>query len=104
MSESESIGKLEMNRYNNSKIYKLRDEISGYYYIGSTRNCLSKRLSQHKCDTKKKPDVGVYKLFNEVGQVTLKIILVEEHYLENKNSFYERKTVLYKCIKPMKNV
>ena len=42
----------EFNRYENSKIYKLIDPDSGYYYIGSTCGPLSLRLHRHKIDSK----------------------------------------------------
>ena len=84
MTEQDSFDKTEMNRYNNSKIYMLRDEINACFYIGSTCNSLSKRLSQHKYDIKKKPTIGVYNYFSAIGADNIKIILMEEHYLDNK--------------------
>ena len=48
------------NRYENSKIYKLIYPDSGYYYIGSTTNRLSARLSLHTSRAKLKPDTKVY--------------------------------------------
>jgi len=35
------------NKYLNGKIYYIKDNISGDYYIGSTCNGLKKRLQQH---------------------------------------------------------
>ena len=35
------------NKYANSKIYVIIDNVSGDYYIGSTTNTLKKRLQQH---------------------------------------------------------
>ena len=75
---------MENNRYNNSSIYKMQDQINGYFYIGSTCNPLSKRLYWHKCDAKKQPDRKVYKYFNSIGWDNVKIILIEQHYLDNK--------------------
>ena len=40
--------KVEYNRYNNSKIYKLVNSVDDAFYIGSTTAQLSKRLSWHK--------------------------------------------------------
>ena len=74
---------MENNRYNNSKIYKLVDQVNGYFYIGSTCNPLSKRLYWHKCSAKKHSERKVYKYFNELGWDNVKIILIEEHYLDN---------------------
>lgn len=78
------MGIMENNRYNNSKIYKMVDQVNGYFYIGSTCNPLSKRLYRHKCDAKKHPEQKNYKYFNEIGFDNVKIVLIEEHYLENR--------------------
>ena len=77
---------MENNRYNNSKIYKLVDQVNGYYYIGSTCNPLSKRLHWHKQNSKKQSlqNIKVYKHFNSIGWENVKIILIQEHYLDNK--------------------
>ena len=75
---------MENNRYNNTKIYKMYDLIYGNFYIGSSTNILSKRLAKHKQDSKIFQDRTVYKIFNEIGWENVKIVLIEEHYLENK--------------------
>ena len=77
---------MENNRYNNSSIYKMQDQINGYFYIGSTCNPLSKRLSWHKrnANQDKYKNAKVYKYFNEIGWNNVKIVLIEEHYLDNK--------------------
>ena len=36
-----------MNKYNNSKIYKIIDNTNGSVYIGSTTQSINKRLSEH---------------------------------------------------------
>ena len=76
--------KVEYNRYNNSKVYKIVDQINGFYYIGSTTAQLSKRLSWHNKLSLQEPDRKFYKYMNEIGRDKFKIILIEEHYLENK--------------------
>ena len=75
---------MENNRYNNSKVYKLIDEINDYFYIGSTCDKLSKRLSWHKTSARHHPERKVYKYFNSINWNNVKIVLIEEHYLENK--------------------
>ena len=75
----------EYNRYENSKIYKLIDPESGYYYIGSTCDKLSHRLNKHKHTSKKHFEQKVYKAFNELGWDNVKIILIQELYLDNKD-------------------
>ena len=75
---------MENNRYNNSKIYKLVDQVNGYTYYGSTTDLLSKRFYKHKFDAKKSPERKIYSYFNKIGWDNVKIVLVEEHYLQNK--------------------
>ena len=50
------------NRYENTKIYKLIHPDSGYFYLGSTCDRLSKRLNKHKKDAKIHVDRKVIKL------------------------------------------
>ena len=86
MSKKETLNtEMTTNRYHKSKVYMIRDNINGKFYIGSTCNSLSARLSKHKNDTKRRPNSGVYKYFNEIGVENLKIILIEEYQLENKS-------------------
>ena len=75
----------EKNRYNHTKIYKLVDQVNQYFYIGSTTNSLSKRRAEHKADSLRQPDRLLYKHFNKIGWESIKIILIEEHTLENKD-------------------
>jgi len=42
-------------------------------------------LCGHKSDAKKNPERKVYKAFNELGWEHVKIILIEEHFLENRD-------------------
>jgi len=72
------------NPYNHSKIYKLIDVNSGYYYWGATCNRLSVRLCKHKTDAKRRPERKVYTAFNEIGWDSIKIILQQELCLQNK--------------------
>ena len=75
---------MENNRYNNAKIYKLFEEETGYFYIGSTCQSLSKRYYTHKCDAIRQPERKVYKCYNSLGWENVKITLIEEHFLDNK--------------------
>ena len=45
--------KPEFNRYNNSKVYKLINDVDDYFYIGSTCSSSAKRLNSHKSNAKK---------------------------------------------------
>ena len=75
---------MENNRYNNSSIYKMQDQVNGYFYIGSLCYPLSKRLYWHKQNAKQRPEQKAYKYFNSIGWDNVKIVLIEEHYLDNK--------------------
>ena len=75
---------MEINRYNHTKIYKLVDCVNHFFYIGSTCDILSKRLYQHKAKAKQTPDRKVYKYFDSVGWENVRIVLIEEHVLQNR--------------------
>ena len=75
------------SRYKYSKVYKLVDQIDGYYYIGSTAcKCLSKRFTWHKQDARKEnlSKSKKYQYFNSIGWENVKIILIEEFIFQNK--------------------
>ena len=75
------------NRYEHSKLYKLVDQVEGYYYIGSTAcQTLSKRLMWHKQDSSKLKfqKTKKYAHFNSIGWCNVKIILISEHQFQNK--------------------
>ena len=76
--------KLDFNRYNNANVYKLISDVDDYFYIGSTCTSLSKRINAHKSNSKNYPEIKVYAHFNMVGWENVKIILISEHYLDNK--------------------
>ena len=75
---------MDKNRYHHSKIYKLVDQLNEYYYIGSTCQHLSKRLSDHKSKSKTDVERKVYKYFNSIYWENVDIVLMEEHRLENR--------------------
>ena len=59
------------------KIYKLMCN-DGYFYFGSTRNELCKRLYKHKYDSRTDSDRKVYKHILGIGWDKVRIILVED--------------------------
>ena len=81
---------MTIDRYSKSKIYKLIDN-DGYYYFGSTCLPLHKRLYVHKQFALKKPDRKVYKIFTYKRFLDneIKIVLVEEFELNNKEQLYK---------------
>ena len=66
------------------RIYQLFSN-DGYFYIGSTKNQLSKRLYQHKADAKRDSNRYNYKYFNSIGWDNIKIVLIEELLCKNKD-------------------
>ena len=73
----------KMNRYQNSKIYKLCVDNEPWFYIGSTCNKLSKRLGHHKENARKEPTRKVYDCLNKIGWDKVKIILIQDLKLES---------------------
>ena len=73
------------DRYAHSKVYKLVDD-TGYYYFGSTCMPLHKRLHEHKSKSNRAKDRKIYSVFTteRFERNEIKIILVEEFQLENK--------------------
>ena len=78
-----------MNRYQNSKIYKIYSDLGDKVYIGcTTKQYLSKRMAKHKYDytyyKKKREDTGFafvysYLMFDEYGVDNCKIELLEAY-------------------------
>jgi len=72
--------------YENSKIYKLQ-HTDGHFYIGSTINELTKRLSQHK--GMNRPNQRVYAhIAGEWDKV--RILLIEEFSCQNKQELLRK--------------
>ena len=78
-----------MNRYQNSKIYKIYSDLGDKVYIGcTTKQYLSQRMAKHKYDytyyKKKREDTGFafvysYLMFDEYGVDNCKIELLEAY-------------------------
>ena len=91
MNKSEEIGnnssiKKNVNRYNNAKVYKLINTIDNTFYIGSTCASLAHRFYSHKEDAKReeRKNNKLYGHLNKIGFENIKIILINEFYLDNK--------------------
>ncbi len=82
-----------INRYTNSKIYKLKCD-SDYYYIDSTTTNLLYRLNSHKQTAKKDNETRHNKFFNKIGWDKVRIELIELFpcntikELQNRKLFY----------------
>ena len=82
-----------MDKYQNSKIYKLVNLKSGLEYIGSTTQLLSKRKAEHTRGYKRWCENPIsftssYVLFEEEGNV--EIYLIEDYPCKNRNELHAR--------------
>ena len=77
-----------MNKYSNSKIYKITSNIEPkYYYIGSTITELNVRLNRHKANSKISPNTKTYKYFIGIDwNVTIQ--LIEEVNITNSKELH----------------
>ena len=75
---------MEENKYSQSKVYKIVDQINNYFYIGSTTSELSKRLSWHKQHINQYPERKLNKYMNTIGKDNFKIVLIDEFNLSSK--------------------
>jgi len=76
---------LTENPYHNSKIYKIVEDETGLFYIGSTFRSLSRRYQDHKDHSKNKSEYKIYKFFthDKFESGSLKIELIKEISVEN---------------------
>ena len=82
-----------MDKYQNSKIYKLVNLKSGLEYIGSTTQLLSKRKAEHTRGYKRWCEnpisfISSYVLFEEEGNI--QIYLIEDYPCKNRNELHAR--------------
>ena len=80
----------KMPNYENSKIYKLVNNVDDKIYVGSTVMRLSKRKGQHKEKLNKYPDRKVYKHINQVGWGNVDIVLIEKYPCKDKEELHAR--------------
>ena len=82
-----------VNKYQNTKIYRLEHIPTGYFYIGSTtQHFLCNRLSGHRQHAKNRPSPAHLK-FNELGWDGVKIVLIQQVKCENKEEQYKEENV-----------
>ena len=65
-------------------IYKITNTIDGKIYIGKTKQKLSKRISQHKCDSKK-GSLGIGAAIRKYGWENFTVEVIEECPIELLN-------------------
>lgn len=91
--------------YNNSKVYKIINDIDDLIYVGSTKNTLIKRWGGHKLDSKK-PSQGhrlIYQHINKHGVEHFRIVLVESVNCANKDELRAREEYWRKELKATLN-
>ena len=77
-----------MNKYSNSKIYKITsNKEPKYYYIGSTITELNVRLNRHKANSKISPNTKTYKYFIGIDWDVI-IQIIEEVNITNSKELH----------------
>src|SRR5687767_8045615 len=92
-----------MVNYNNSKIYKIVNNVNNKIYIGSTCNLLRVRWNWHKADMKKKPNRLIYQEKYILGVQNFRIILIENFACNNRNELRAREQFYIELLKPSLN-
>ena len=102
-----------MNRYQNSKIYKIYSDLGDKVYIGcTTKQYLSQRMARHKYDfryyKKEREDIGFafvcsYLLFDEYGVDNCKIELLETYPCNSIDEIRQREAHYIKTIPNINN-
>jgi len=83
----------EINRYNNSKIYKICSNLTDKYYIGSTTQTLAQRLSKHVRDYKthiKNNNTNYISSYEIIKYGDCYITLIEECNYNNRQQLCKR--------------
>lgn len=92
-----------MVNYQNSKIYKLVNNIDNEIYVGSTVNPLYKRKGDHKSRAKTQPNRNIYIHLNQVGWENVEIILIENYVCNSKDELHKRERYWIDTLKPSLN-
>ena len=88
-----------------SKIYKIVNNVNEDIYIGSTKNALRKRFSDHKALSKKDKckNIRLFILAKEIGWECFRIILIEEFDCPNRQEQLKREQYWIDEFKPSLN-
>jgi len=94
-----------MVNYENSKIYKLVNNVDDKIYVGSTCGTLRLRKSKHKWElnNNKYPNRKVYNHLNQVGWGNVEIILIENFECKCKDELHKRERYWIDELKPELN-
>lgn len=92
------------SKYANGKIYRLSNSVDDEIYIGSTcAKRLSDRLSKHKTEAKRTPNIRVYEHLGGVGWSNVFIELIEVYPCESKLQLETRERYFIEMLKPSLN-
>ena len=78
------------NKYINSKIYKIVNDVNDDVYVGSTYNLLCRRMEKHRSHRFQYAHRPLYKLMIDLGVQHFHIELVEDFPCENKEQLRKR--------------
>jgi hypothetical protein len=81
---------VEINKYQNSKIYRIINDENDEVYVGSTYNMLCRRMEKHRSHRFQYAHRPLYKLMNEIGIAKFHIELIEEYPCDNKEQLRKR--------------
>jgi len=86
------------------RLYKIVSTINDDFYVGSTRNELRTRLSQHRKDMKKSPNRnGLYQMMNEYSSNCFRIIIIKEIEVTNRQEQLQEEQNMIDELKPKLN-
>ena len=79
-------------KYENGKIYCIRNWVDDDIYVGSTTQALSKRMEKHRSDAKRgvKGKGKLYQIMNERGIENFYIELIECHKCNTKEELFKK--------------
>ena len=79
-------------KYENGKIYCIRNYKNHEIYVGSTTQALSKRMEKHRSDAKRgvKGKCKLYQTMNELGIEHFYIELIEHHKCNSKEELFKK--------------
>ena len=83
---------IEINKYNNGKIYKIWNIVNDNIYVGSTCSLLCKRMAKHRdaLTVEKLQNRNLYKLMTALGKDKFHIELIEDYPCNNKEQLRKR--------------
>lgn len=94
-----------MVNYSQGKIYKIVHNSSDNLYIGSTCEKLSRRMSNHRCDSNKPTNnMKIYKFIHENGGwINFRIILIQLWPCNSVDELRQREQYHIDLLKPTLN-